>query len=222
MPLTRLGHVTPEATNADRELIALAWADHAAAALDRYIDQQPSPQDLARVDNYQVTPLEYLENPHLRVRSLENESAHMFRNFLNNIEEHLDEDSARKVAYGAGLAHGKRRMGKFLVGQTLSGGPKTMAMLQDTGHASAGPRHATALFARYNDDLVEVVRTEDSYSAHTGKESVVSTAFFDGFIDGYLATDPQLRRIEELTRERPDGRVEFVHRFWYGPDKMTA
>lgn len=219
MPLTRLGRVKSAAADAaERDLKALPWAETAAPALQRYVDAQPDAEALARVDNYQATPIEYLENPHLRVRSIENETAHMFRNFLTNIEQHLDTESARKVAYGAGLAHGKRRMGKFLAGQNLPGGPKTMAMLQDTGHASAGPRHATALFARYNDRLVEVVRTEDSYGAHSGAESPVSTAFFDGFIDGYLETDPALLRIEELTRERSDGRVEFVHRFWYGPE----
>lgn len=218
MPLNRLGFIKSEQVDvAGQDLKALPWAETAGSALAHYVEAQPDAEDLARVDNYQVTPIEYLENPHLRVRSLENETAHMFRNFLTNLEQHLDERSACKVAYGAGLAHGKRRMGKFLAGQKLSGGPKTMAMLQDTGHASAGPRHATALFAHFNDRLVEVVRTEDSYGAHSGAESPVSIAFFDGFIDGYLETDPQLSRIEEFRRERADGRVEFVHRFWYAP-----
>jgi hypothetical protein len=51
----------------------------------------------------------------------------------------------------AGLAHGKRRLSTFLSGQGLSGGVESMAMWQDTAHASAGARHTTALFARYDD-----------------------------------------------------------------------
>jgi hypothetical protein len=42
-------------------------------------------------------------------------------------------------------------------------------------------------------------------------------AYFDGFIDGYQSVDPQLSYVEELWRERPDGKTEFVARFWYLP-----
>jgi hypothetical protein len=42
-------------------------------------------------------------------------------------------------------------------------------------------------------------------------------AYFDGFIDGYQSVDPQLSHVEELWRERPDGKTEFVARFWYQP-----
>jgi len=68
-----------------------------------------------------------LENPHLKVRALENELAHMFRNFLVTLEQTLDQEGARKVAYTAGLAHGKRRLGTFLNGQGLPGGVESMA-----------------------------------------------------------------------------------------------
>ncbi|PZU09080.1 hypothetical protein [Sphingomonas sp.] len=218
MALTRLGHVAYTATDAATAgFKTLPWVDEVVGALQSYRDQQPSAEDLARVDNYQVTPLEYFKNPHLRVRALENEAGHMFRNMIAQMDEHLDEEMARTVAYAAGLAHGKRRMSSFMNGQKLDGGPEAMAKMQDTGHSAAGPRHTTALFAHYNDQLVEVARTEDSYGAHTGKESPATSAFFDGFIDGYMATDPKLVRIEELHRDRPDGRTEFVHRFWYAP-----
>ncbi|MGW4075554.1 hypothetical protein ACWELB_18910 [Streptomyces asiaticus] len=39
-------------------------------------------------------------------------------------------------------------------------------------------------------------------------------AYFDGFIDGYQTVDPQLSHVEELWHERPDGKTEFVARFW--------
>ena len=216
MPFTRLGQIGHDPLEARaRDLKPLPWADETQAAAERYRAAQPSDADLARVDNYEITPLEYFENAHLRVRALENELGFMYRNWITTVEQQLDEATACKVAYAAGLSHGKRRMGKFLTGHKQPGGPESMAMLQDYGHSSAGPRHATALFARYDDGLVEVSRTEDSYGAHTGEESAVVKAFFDGFADGYMATDPRLKRVEEMTRARADGRTEFVHRFWY-------
>jgi hypothetical protein len=56
----------------------------------------------------------------------------MFRNFLVSLEQTLDEESAGKVAYAAGLAHGQRRLGTFLSGQGLPGGVESMARWQDT------------------------------------------------------------------------------------------
>ena len=84
-------------------------------------------------------------------------------------------------------------------------------MWQDTGHAAAG--HLTALFARYDDELVETVRGDDSFN--TGKQSPVAQAFFDGLVDGNKAADPALSHVEELVRERSDGGLEVVHRYWY-------
>ena len=217
MALTRLGLVTHTPNDDATDLKMLPWVGETAIALQAYRDQQPSATELARVDKYEASPLEYFGNPHLRVRALENEAGHMFRNMIAQLDLNLDEQTARKVAYAAGLAHGERRMSSFKNGQKLDGGSEAMARMQDTGHAAAGPRHATALFAHYNDQLVEVVRTEDSYGAHTGTESPATSAFFDGFVDGYMAIDPSLTRVEELHRERPDGRIEFVHRFWYTP-----
>jgi hypothetical protein len=220
MPLRRLGRVRQDPLDSSkRQWKTLPWAEAGAAALARYRDQQPSAEEFARAEAYLTTPTEFLENPHLKIRMLETELGHMFRTFLAALEQTLDPEGARKVAYAAGLAHGTRRLGSFIKGQGLPGGAKTMAMRQDSAHSAAGPRHTTALFARYDDELVEVVRTEDSYGAHTGKESEVQMAFFDGFIDGYKAADPSLSEVEELVRERPDGRLEFIHRFWYRPKK---
>ncbi len=137
---------------------------------------------------------------------------------MGAIERELDEAAACKVAYAAGFAHGKRRLGTFLEGQNLTGSAKTMAMWQDTGHASAGAKHASALYARYDDSLVEVSRTENSFGAHTGDDPPAMIAFFDGFVDGYKAADPALVRVEEMERPRSDGKVELVHRFWYTED----
>jgi hypothetical protein len=217
MPLDRLGRVThnPSQTS-HKDLKYLPWSQSGKEALSKYRAQQPSPEQLAKVDAYALSPLEYLESPHLRVRSLENELAHMYRTWLQAVEQTLDPDTARKVAYAAGLIHGTRRLGTFRKALTLPGGTETMAMWQDTAHASAGSKHTSALWVRYNEELVEVVRTEDSFAAHSGKEeSEAQKAFFDGFIDGYKAADPSLSRVEEITRERVDGRVEYVHRFWY-------
>ena len=92
-----------------------------------------------------------------------------------------------------------------------------MAAWQDTSHSSAGSRHASALFVRHDAELVEVVRTEDSFGMHTGEEPANAKAFIDGLIDGYHEADPSLSYVEELVRERPNGNLEFVHRFWYLP-----
>jgi hypothetical protein len=217
MPVRRFGLVTEDPSDvAVRQLTTLPWAAATAKALARYRAEQPTAEELGRVDAYQTTPVEMLENPHLKVRAIENELAHMFRNFLVSLEQTLDEEGARKVAYAAGLAHGRRRLGTFLRGQGLPGGVESMAMWQDTAHASAGARHTSALFARYDDEVVEVTRTEDSFGS-VGQQSPATTAYFDGFIDGYQSVEPRLSHVEELWRERPDGKTEFVTRFWYRP-----
>lgn len=216
MPLDRLGRVTHDSSDTSHtDLEYLPWAQKGEEALSQYRAQLPSPEQLAKVDAYELSPLEYFDNPHLRVRSLENELAHMYRTWLVAIEQTLDPQTAGKVAYAAGVVHGTRRLGTFRKAQALPSGTTTMAMWQDTAHASAGSKHTSALWVRYDDELVEVVRTEDSFAAHSGKESEAQKAFFDGFIDGYKTADPSLSRVEEMTRERDDGRVEYVHRFWY-------
>jgi hypothetical protein len=218
MPLRRLGKVTKDPLDTSkRNFKYLPWTEAGAAALATYRNEQPSAEELARAEAFKISPIEFLKNPHLRVRALESELAHFFRTWMTAIEQTLDAPTATKVAYAAGLAHGTRRLGTFLAALGLPGGTESMAMRQDTAHAGAGMRHTSALWARYDDELVEVVRTEDSFGAHTGKESEVQMAFFDGFIDGYQAADPSLTSVEELMRERPDGAVEFVHRFWYLP-----
>jgi hypothetical protein len=217
METNRYGLVDQDPSDTTRrDLTTLPWAEETAQALTHYRAAQPSPAELARVDAYETTPAEMLANPHLKVRAIENELAHMFGNFLISLETTLDEESATKVAYAAGLAHGKRRLSTFLAGQGLSGGVKAMAMWQDTAHASAGARHTSALFARYDDELVEVVRTEDSFGS-VGQQSPSTKAYFDGFVEGYHAVDPQLSGVDELWRTRPDGATEFVARFWYLP-----
>src|ERR1700722_523457 len=216
MALQRLGRVAHDPLHTPHEdLKYLPWMQKGEEALSQYRAQLPSPEQLAKVDAYELSPLEYFENPHLRVRSLENELAHMFRTWLTAIEQTLDTETAQKVAYAAGVVHVTRRLGTFRKALALPTGTTTMAMWQDTAHASAGSKHTSALWVRYDDELVEVVRTEDSFAAHSGKESDTQKAFFDGFIDGYKAADPLLTRVEEMTREREDGRVEYVHRFWY-------
>lgn len=197
------------------DLDFLPWKDQASEALARYAAQQPSAEDLARAEAYQVDPPEFFENPHLTIKAIESEKTLMFGDCMQAIGKVLDKETACKVAYQAGLNYGKRRLSNFREGQGLPPGPKTMAMYQDAGHASAGMKQTTALFARFNDKLVEVSRTEDPFDAHVGEERPTMTAFFDGFVAGYMEADPTLRSVEELTRTLPNGRIEFVHRFWY-------
>jgi hypothetical protein len=219
MTLRRLGRVSQDPLDTTkRNLQPLPWAQTTQAALTRYREQQPSPADLARVAACQVTPLEYLQNPYLRDWALSNEVMWMFGNLMATLDQALDEETARKVAHAAGITHGKRWLSTFLAGQGLTGGVKAMAMWNDTGHTSAGPRQISGLFARYDEELVEVVHAVDSFEMHTGKESPASMAFFDGLVEGYQLADPKLSYVEELLRERADGGVEFVHRFWYLPE----
>ena len=215
----RLGLVTDDPPDfSERTLSTLPWADATARALEDYRRRQPDAEDLARADTYRTTPVEMLRNPHLKVRAIENELAHLLRTFLASLDDTLDEDSARQVAYAAGLAHGTRRLRTFLHGQALPGGPASMARWQDTAHASAGARHTSALFARYDHEMVEVTRTEDSFGS-VGEQSPTTQAYFDGFVDGYKTVDPRLTHAEEFRRERPDGKTEFVVRFWYATKK---
>ena len=216
MPLTRLGLVDhDDASVASRDLKRLPWAAEAELALARYQDEQPSAEDLRKLEAYELAPLDYFERPHLRVKSLESQLTHMIRTWLQAAEAVLPEADACNVAYAAGLSHGSRRLSTFLNRQDLPGGTEMMAMFQDTAHASAGVRHVSALFARYDDELVEVSRTEDSFGAYGGLESPGFKAFFDGIIDGYKKADPRLSSAEEMTQELPNGQIEYVHRFWY-------
>ena len=216
MPLTRRGWVDdPDAELGARDWRTLPWVADTEAALERDRGRHPSADDLRRIDAYRVAPAEYLDNPHFRMRMLESELAHMLRTWLGALTEVLDEETACKVAHAVGMTHGKRRLGTFLKGQGLPGGAESMAMWQDTAHAGAGVKHTSALFARYDDELVEVRRTEDSFGSHEGKPPPASDAFFDGFVDGYMTTDPKLASVEELKRRLPDGGVEFIHRFRY-------
>ena len=214
MPLIRHGRVKADPVDtAKRQMKTLPWADKTALA--KYREAQPSAADLALVDRFQKTPLDFLGNPYLRIRMLENELAQWPRTWIAAAEQTVDAATAVKIAYAAGFAHGKRRFGTFLKGRGSSGGVEAMVAWQDTSHSSAGSRHASALFARYDDELVEVVRTEDSFGMHTGDEPAGAKAFVDGLIDGYHAVDPTLTRVEELVRERANGGLEFVHRFWF-------
>lgn len=216
VPLYRLGRVAQDPVDTTkRNMKSLPWVQEGIEALAQYRNDQPNAEDIARARTYAMSPVEFLHNPHFRVRTLEDELGNMFRTWLTAVESTADVETAKKIAYAAGLAHGTRRLGTFIKDLGLSGGTVTMAMRQDTAHAASGVRHTSALWAKYDEELVEVVRTEDSFGAHTGKESETQVAFFDGFIDGYMTADPSLIRVEEMTRERPDGRVEFVHRFWY-------
>lgn len=218
MTLYRLGLVSEEPSSIEgRTMKTLPWAEEAGAALVRYREEQPSPADLERVDTYQTTPTEMLRNPHLKVRAIENELTHMFRNFVGTIAQILDAETAAKVAYAAGLAHGKRRLSTFFAGQGLTGGVEAMAKWQDSAHAAAGARHTTALFAHYDHEIIEVVRTEDSFGA-SDQQSPVVNSYFAGFIDGYKSIDPKLSHVEEFWRKRADGVTEFVARFHYLAD----
>ena len=216
MSLRRLGRVKQDPLDTSKHsLKPLPWAEQAGEALKCYHEHQPRDEDLARVAACQTTPQEFLENPRLRVRAMEHELAWMFGNLMATLEKALDSETACRVAYAAGFTHGKHWVSTFLSGNGLIGGPRAMAMWQDTGHSAAG--HLTALFARYDEQLVETVNTEDSF--HTGKLSPVAMAFFDGLVDGNKAADPKLSYVEEMVRERPGGGFEVVHRYWYLEDK---
>jgi hypothetical protein len=49
------------------------------------------------------------------------------------------------------------------------------------------------------------------------QQSPATTAYFDGSVEGCQSVDSRLSHVDELWRERPDGKTEFVIRFWYRP-----
>lgn len=213
MPLIRLGKMQDPLDTSKRNMKRLPWADD--AALQRFREHLPSPEVLEAIDTFRATPIEFLEHPYYRVRVLENELGHALKTWMGAIEATVDASTAKQIAYRAGVSHGSRRLRTFYEGSGKAGGVEAMAQWQDTSHSSAGPRHASALFTRYDDELIEVVRTEDSFHMHNDVEPPLARAFIDGLIDGYHQVDPGLVKVEELVRERPDGGLEFVHRFWY-------
>jgi hypothetical protein len=95
MPLRRLGLVDAgQAATGQTDLEFLPWKGAVSDALARYVEQQPSAGDLARVEACQVSPLEYLENPHLTIKALESEKTLMFLDCMKAIGELLDEETA--------------------------------------------------------------------------------------------------------------------------------
>ena len=85
---------------------------------------------------------------------LENELAQMVRTWMATVEQTADAETAHKICYAAGLAHGRRRLGTFLAGHGSAGGVDAMAAWQDTSHSSAGARHASFEFVDRPDFLL--------------------------------------------------------------------
>lgn len=191
------------------ELIHLPWAD--LTQLRAFRDRQPDEALLARVDTVVATPPEFLENPLLTIRALENSLAQMLQNWMGAAAELLDPEMGCALSHAAGVAHGRRVLGTYLSENGLSGGARAMAGWQDTSHAMRGPRHASALFARYSDKYVEIVRTDDSMKSMAADRPAILQAFLDGVIVGYQQADPSLLKVEELLRENAAGETEYVH-----------
>lgn len=201
-----------------RNMKSLPWREEMEPAYEAYKAEQPSQEEIEKVRDYAIAPIEIFKNPHLRVKSVELELAHLYRAAIGAIIDLLDEDTACKVAYEFGKRHGARRLSTFYKGHNLSGGVEAMAMWQDYAHATVGPMHTSALFADYDHEMVEVSRTENSFGSAVGVTSPVEVAFASGFSQGYKSVDPSLSYIEELIFDRPDGTVEYVHRFWFNQD----
>ena len=211
MPLLR---IEPEEAPADLAgLSHLPWADD--ARLEAYRARMPGAELVSRVDALQVTPPEFLESPTLVIRALENALAQMLQNWMEAAAETLDQDTACRLSRAAGQAHGKRVLGTYLREHGLKGGPKAMVGWQDTSHAMRGPRHTSALYARYSEKLVEVVRTEDSMNSMSVERPPILQAFLDGVVEGYQAADPSLLKIEEFVRSNDRGQTEYVHLYTF-------
>ena len=132
-----------------------------------------------------------------------------FQSFYTVAEELVGKESALAIAQEIGRRYGGQGYAKLLKAQGREGRgePRMMALYQDLVHSIRGPKHASALFAEYDDTRCVVRRDHCIYfSEENPRNGPYTEAFEAGCFEGYVAADDNLLRRRGEALPVPRGR----------------
>jgi hypothetical protein len=162
-----------------------------------YPGAQLSADERSKMDRYEI-PIEAVTVDHL-VYSMSRQIERNFQSFYTVAEDVVGADKALEIAKEIGRRYGGSGYATFLEAEDLvgKGSPRSMARYQDLVHSLRGPKHARALYATHDEDRCVVKRTHCIYYSEEAPENgKYAGAFEEGCFEGYIAADPNLRRVE--------------------------
>jgi len=166
-------------------------------------------EERRRMDEYDIGIAD-LTVDHL-VYSMSKQIERNFQTFYTVAEDMIGEEKALEIAHEIGRRYGGKGYATLLRAHGMkTGGPRMMALYQDLVHSIRGPKHASALFAEYDDSRCIVRRSECIYFSEDHPENgKYAGAFEAGCFEGYGDADPTLIRVDTMRcRWRGDGDCE--------------
>lgn len=171
--------------------------DYAGDRLLFYPGAGLSAHERDRLERYDISIAEVTVD-HL-VYSMGRQIENNFQSFYSVAEAVVGRDAALEIAREIGRRYGGQGYAKLLVaqGRERRGEPRMMALYQDLVHSIRGPKHASALFAEYDDTRCIVRRSQCIYFSEEHAENGVYTEAFEaGCFEGYVAADDNLLAVE--------------------------
>lgn len=150
-----------------------------------------------RIERYDISIGE-LTVDHL-VYSMGRQIENNFQSFYTVAEAIVGVESAMAIAREIGRRYGGQGYAKLLKaqGRERRGEPRMMAIYQDLVHSIRGPKHASALFAEYDDTRCVVRRSQCIYFSEENPQNGRYTAEFEaGCFEGYVAADDNLLEVQ--------------------------
>ena len=150
-----------------------------------------------RIERYDISIGE-LTVDHL-VYSMGRQIENNFQSFYTVAEAIVGRQSALGIAREIGRRYGGQGYAKLLKaqGRERRGEPRMMALYQDLVHSIRGPKHASALFAEYDDTRCVVRRSQCIYFSEENPQNAPYTAEFEaGCFEGYVAADDNLLEVQ--------------------------
>lgn len=156
-----------------------------------------SASERERMDRYDITIGE-ITIDHL-IYSMSRQIENNFQSFYTVAGELTGRETALRIAREIGRRYGGEGYAKLLKahGRERRGEPRIMAIYQDLVHSIRGPKHASALFAEYDDTRCIVRREQCIYFSEANPDNARCTEAFEaGCFEGYVAADDNLLRVE--------------------------
>jgi hypothetical protein len=173
--------------------------DYANDALLFYPGKRLTAAERERMDSYEV-PIDEVTVDHL-VYSMGRQIENNFQTFYTVAEAIVGEEKALEIAHEIGRRYGGTGYSRLLEahGRGREGEPREMALYQDLVHSIRGPKHASALFAEYDDERCVVKRRECIYFSEANPQNgKYAGAFESGCFEGYVAADDNLDRVDVI------------------------
>jgi hypothetical protein len=156
-----------------------------------------SPAERDRMERYDISIGEITVD-HL-VYSMGRQIENNFQSFYSVAEELAGKDTALAIAREIGRRYGGQGYARLLQaqGRERRGEPRMMAIYQDLVHSIRGPKHATSLFAEYDDTRCIVRRRSCIYFSEEHPQNGIYTEAFElGCFEGYVAADDNLLEVK--------------------------